>query len=243
MKFRNSVFTFLLAVAFQSAFAAEDSPYLPVDSVPNAIAFLPPPPDTNSTQFVADISQYMWGKSMRNDSARAALAKTQAAHKSEDVLKLFSEPFGYELSESKTPAIFKLVNRSIKTVYLSGRAVKKHYMRKRPFDRFKEPTLVPSDEEALKSNGSYPSGHTIIAYTTALVLIEINPAAQNDLMKYAYDWGQSRVISGFHWQSDVDASKVIVASGFARLQRNKEFQADLQKALAEFAKLQKASRK
>ncbi|MCR5028247.1 MAG: phosphatase PAP2 family protein [Fibrobacter sp.] len=238
-KVSHLIFVTAFAIFATFGFAKDVVPYLPVDSLPNALAFLPPPPDTNSTQFVADISQYMWGKEMRKDSARAAQAIAQAAYKTDDVLKLFSEPFGMKLSKKKTPAIYNFVERGHKTIKQIGSVVKRHYQRKRPFDRFKEPTLVPSAEEELRGNGSYPSGHTIEAYSFALLLIEVNPAAQDALMKFAYEWGQSRVIAGFHWQSDVDASKMLVPAAFARIQGNKEFQADLKKAREEFARLKK----
>ncbi|MBP5248062.1 MAG: phosphatase PAP2 family protein [Fibrobacter sp.] len=239
MNLKRLLIFFIFTLSLQSSFAEENVLYLSLDSVPSALAFLPPPPDTNSTQFVADIAQYMWGKSMRKDSARAALAVAQSVHKTDEVLKLFSEPFGEKISKSKTPAIYKLVHRSIKTINQSSSVVKRHYKRKRPYVRFHEPTLVPSEEDTLREQGSYPSGHTVIAYTTALVLIEINPSAQNELLKYAHEWGQSRIIAGYHWQSDVDASKIVVAGVFARLQGNKAFQDDIQKAKEEFAALKK----
>jgi acid phosphatase (class A) len=113
-------------------------------------------------------------------------------------------------------------------------------MRRRPYDRFNEPTLVPAEEERLRTNGSYPSGHTVRAWSMALLLIEVNPSAQDALLKYAYEWGQSRVIAGFHWQSDVDASKVLVSGAYPSLHTNDVFMADMRKAQAEFKKLSAA---
>ena len=190
-----------------------------------------------------DISQYMWGKSVRADSARAALAIAQAATNLDEMVRMFSEPFGMEISAKTTPAIMNLIERGIATLKQVGRAPKKHYMRRRPFDRFNEPTLVPKDEEVLRKNGSYPSGHTILAWSMALLLIEVNPAAQDALLKYAYEWGQSRVIAGFHWQSDVDASKVLVSGAFASLHSDETFLADMRKARAEFKKLNASKKK
>ncbi len=184
-----------------------------------------------------DISQYMWGKAMRADSARAALAIAQSTHNIEDMVRMFSEPFGLEISAKKTPAIMNVIERGITTLRQVGRVPKKHYMRRRPFDRFNEPTLVPKDEELLRKNGSYPSGHTILAWSMAMLLVEINPSAQDALLKYAYEWGQSRVIAGFHWQSDVDASKVLVSAAFASLHNDETFLADMKKVRAEFKKL------
>ena len=234
---QKSIFALAICGAAFSGFAAKAKPYLATEVLPNALNFYPAPPETTSVQFMYDISQYMWGKSVRADSARAALAIAQAETDLDVMVQMFSEPFGMEISAKKTPAIMNIIERGIATLRQVGRAPKKHYMRRRPFDRFNEPTLVPKDEESLRKNGSYPSGHTILAWSMALLLVEVNPAAQDALLKYAYEWGQSRVIAGFHWQSDVDASKVLVSGAFASLHADETFLADMRKARAEFKKL------
>ena len=235
--FKKSIFALAVCGAALCSFAADVKPYVKADALPNALNFYPAPPETTSVQFMYDISQYMWGKAMRADSARAALAIAQSTHNLEDMVKMFSEPFGMEISVTKTPAIMNAIERGIATLRQVGRVPKKHYKRRRPFDRFNEPTLVPNDEETLRKNGSYPSGHTILAWSMAMLLVEINPTAQDALLKYAYECGQSRVIAGFHWQSDVDASKVLVSAAFASLHNDETFLADMKKARAEFKKL------
>ena len=180
---------------------------------------------------------------MRKDSARAALAIAQGTPDVVEMAALFSEAFGMEISEKKTPAIMNVLKRGVYTMRLAGRVPKKHYMRTRPFVYFNEPTLMPQYEKELKTNGSYPSGHTIRAWAMALLLAEINPTNQDALLKYGYEWGQSRVIAGFHWQSDVEASKTIIAGCFARLHANDEFNADMRKARAEFKKLTASTKK
>ena len=224
-------------------FAADVKPYVEADALPNALNFYPAPPDTMSPQFMYDISQYMWGKSMRLDSARAAQAVAQAAETIEEMAAMFSEPFGMEISAKKTPAIMNLLERGVLTLRKVGSKAKRHYNRRRPYDRFNEPTLIPADEERLKTNGSFPSGHTLRAWSMALLLIEVNPSAQDALLKYAYEWGQSRVIAGYHWQSDVDASKVIVSGAYPSLHTNEAFMVDMRKAQAEFKKLKAAAGK
>jgi len=235
--FQKSIFALAICGATLCSFAADAKPYVKADALPNALNFYPAPPETTSVQFMYDISQYMWGKSMRADSARAALAIAQAATSLDHLVRMFSEPFGMEISAQKTPAIMNVIERGIATLRQVGRVPKKHYMRRRPFDRFNEPTLVPKDEESLRKNGSYPSGHTILAWSMALLLTEVNPTSQDALLKYAYEWGQSRVIAGFHWQSDVDASKILVSAAFASLHNDETFLADMKKARAEFKKL------
>lgn len=213
--------------------------YLTDKEVPNAVYWLPAPPAPGSSQFMYDISQYYWGKEQRQDTLRAQKAIREAAYEIVDMVPLFSEAFGFEISEEKTPAIYKVVYRGVETIRLSATEPKATYMRTRPYVYFNEPTLVPQDEEELRTNGSYPSGHTIKAWGMALVLCEINPDAQDALYKLGYEWGQSRVIAGFHWQSDVDASRLLAAACYARLHTCKAFLDDMKAAQKEFKKLKK----
>ena len=108
-------------------------------------------------------------------------------------------------------------------------------MRIRPFVQFNEPTPVPKDEEILKNTSSYPSGHTTRGWTIALVLAEINPARQDEILKRGYEYGESRVIVGFHYQSDVDAARVTSSTLVNRLHANDKFVQQLQKAKKEFS--------
>ncbi|MBR5412985.1 MAG: phosphatase PAP2 family protein [Fibrobacter sp.] len=225
-------------------FAVDDVKlYMSAEDLPNALKFYPAPPDTGSAAFAYDVAQYKWGKSMRADSARAALAIAQATVDVAEMMSMFSDAFGMEISEKKTPAIFYVVKRGVLTMRLAGRAPKKHYMRQRPFMYFNEPTLMPQFEEEHRTNGSYPSGHTVRGWAMALLLAEINPAAQDEILKYGYEWGQSRVIAGYHWQSDIEASKAIIAGCFARLHADEAFLVDMKKARAEFKRLSTAKKK
>ena len=51
--------------------------------------------------------------------------------------------------------------------------------------------------------------------------------------------GESRVICGYHFQSDVDAGRITGAVTVARLHADPAFQKQLEKAKAEFKKLKK----
>ena len=69
-----------------------------------------------------------------------------------------------------------------------------------------------------------------------MILTEINPAAQDELYELGYQWGQSRVIAGYHWQSDVDASRMLAAATYARLHSCPAFLKDMKAAQREFRK-------
>ena len=219
-----------------------DQLYLTVDEVPDAVYWLPAPPEPGSTQFTHDINQYYWGKEQRLDSARAQQAIREVVFETADMVELFSPAFGMEISAEKTPAIFKVAHRALMTMRLSASKPKVTYGRLRPYVRLNEPTLFPSEEEELRNQGSYPSGHTVRGWGLALLLCEINPDVQNELFKVGYEWGQSRVIAGYHWQSDVDASRMLAAACYARLHACEAFVEDMAAARKEFQKLKKANK-
>lgn len=244
MKKTNHFFSVLmltvLMLSGMISYAQDASPmYLTAEEVPDAVYWLPAPPAPGSSQFMYDISQYYWGKNQRNDTLRAQKAIREAAYEIKDMVPQFCDAFGMEISEEKTPAIYKVLYRGVETIRLSATNPKATYMRTRPYAYFNEPTLVPEEEEELRTNGSYPSGHAIRGWGMALILCEINPEAQNELFKLGYEWGQSRVIAGYHWQSDVDASRLLAAATYARLHTCKEYLNDLEKAKKEYKKLTK----
>ncbi len=227
----------LLLTGFQeTAWAGiieRDSSFLTLDDMPNAVVYLPPPPDTASLQYVNDWHQYIWGKSVR-PTKRGQMAKEDAKFGIQYMLEIFSEPFGLNLSKDNTPEIYKYLRYSLRTIDRCTKKAKKHYMRKRPYMQFNEATSVPKDEKVLSTNGSYPSGHTNYGWATALLLAELNPARQDTLLARGYEYGQSRVITGFHYQSDVDAGRLTACAGAARLHAEEDFMKQLERARKEF---------
>ncbi len=213
--------------------------YFTTEEMPNLLHCLPAPPDTNSSAFVHDIMRYMWGKTQRLDTARTAIARRDAVWNLDSLLAEFSVPFGIEISMETCPEIYKFLINSISTVEQIRVLPKAFYMRKRPFVRFQEHLLTIEEEVYLKNEGSYPSGHAIRGWTVALLLSELNPANTDTIMARGFMYGESRVIVGAHWQSDVDASRLGAAIGVARLHTSEEFLKHLHKAQKEFQQMQK----
>lgn len=213
--------------------------FLEESEVANSLELLPPPPAANSILFLYDKAQYDWGLLQRN-TPRGDQAVEDARVDGNGVPRAFSEAFGLEISKEDTPEIHKLIiNMREDAGDLATRHAKEHYMRVRPFSFFNQMTCNPEQQEELSTNGSYPSGHTSIGWATALVLAEINTDRQNEILKRGYEMGQSRVICGYHFQSDVDAARLVASAVVARLHANEAFMDQLKKAKAEFAKLQK----
>ena len=216
-------------------------PYLTVEQIPDAVMFLPPPPEEGTPQFAYDEAQYQWGKTQRA-GARGIRAIREETTTVDSMAAMFSGAFGRKLSRETTPKTMRLLDRSIRTFRLGATRPKATYMRLRPYVFYREGTLIPRSEEGSRGSGSYPSGHTVRGWGLALVLAELNPERQDTLLKAGYEWGQSRVIAGYHWQSDVDASKLLSSATFARLQASPEYMEDFAAAQEELKALEAAER-
>ena len=236
--FLFSIFTLTVAASAQSH---RVEPYLTVQEIPDAVVFLPPPPADGTPQFALDEAQYLWGKTQR-EGTRGIRAIREATTNVDSMAAMFSGAFGRKLSRETAPKTLHLLDRSIRTFRLGAAGPKAKYMRLRPFVFYREGTLIPSDEEGERRTGSYPSGHTVRGWGMALVLAQLNPERQDTLLKAGYEWGQSRVIAGYHWQSDVDASRLLSSATFASLQSSPAYLEDLSAAREELKALAAADR-
>ncbi|MBO4659081.1 MAG: phosphatase PAP2 family protein [Prevotella sp.] len=211
--------------------------YLSVDQISDLLKWLPAPPDTLDEAFAHDIMRYFWGKTQRLDPDRAQIAIRDANFNMDGVSEAFSVPFGLPISEDGTPEIYKLLERGLNTIDLICIFPKEYYGRQRPFMRMHEQSLVPEDEPSLSLDGSYPSGHTIRGWGAALLMVEINPAAADTLFARGLMYGDSRLIVGAHWQSDVDAGRLAASAAYALLHTSPAFVQQMAKAQAEFRRL------
>ena len=209
-------------------------PYFDIEELPDAGIYLPAPPDTNSQLFIDDFQQWLWGKSMRH-TPRGEQASWESMYSVDRMCGIYSEALGFLVSKETTPAIYRLISRGERTAAQAVRKAKRKYMRKRPFARMNEHVAGAFDnEEELRGNGSYPSGHTSLGWTTALIMAQMAPELQDTILRRGWEYGESRVIVGAHWQSDVDAARLASSACVARLQASPEYRADLAAARAEF---------
>ncbi len=245
---KNLFLTLAILVTVNLSFSADDvrtKPnlyYLEISEVVDSYKLLPPPPEIDSIGFLNDKAQYEKGKQLRK-TPRGEQAYKDAHVEADGVPQAFSEAFGIEITKKNTPEIFKLLgNMREDAGDLATRGAKMGYMRIRPFAYFEESTCRPDDEKSLSKNGSYPSGHTAIGWASALILAEINPDRQNEIITRGYEMGQSRVICGYHWQSDIDAARVVASAVVARLHNNPSFIIQLNKAKEEFKRMESSKK-
>ena len=208
--------------------------FLTKEQLPDGTAYLPAPPAFGSELFVADMVRHNWGKSLR-DTPRGEQARRESDLSLSAILKLFSAPFGRELSREQTPATASLIERILTDASSSTSKAKRHFNRQRPFLYFKDGTLMP-EEEASHLTPCYPSSHAAMGWTVALVLTELNPERAEPILKTGYEYGQSRVIAGYHYQSDVEAARIAASACVARLHADDAFLKQLKKVRKELEK-------
>ena len=234
MKKSLSIITFLFIAIIAYG---QSNHYLTKEEAPHDTVFMGPPPAFGSLLFEQDFHMYQYGKTLRK-TERGKQAVKDANTSTDNILEVFSEAFGMELSKEKTPEIYALINRMKEDAgSYATRCTKNFYKRTRPYALYDEPTAVPEAEEGLRNNGSYVSGHSAIGTSVAMVLATINPERQDQLFKRGLDFGESRWIVGFHHYSDVKAGQMVGALVLPALLNNDDFMKQLEKAKKEFKRL------
>ena len=236
---RISLFFVVIVFAAVRVSAQKDSVatvYFTLEQLPKLVNIMPAPPAFDSPEFAYDVVRYGWGKQQRQDSARVEMAIRDAEwHDHAKLYLQWKEAFGLAVNETETPEIWKLMETSLATTDPMRKETKAHYARQRPFERFDD-TMPSHEEDGLRGEGSYPSGHSLRGWTISLLLAQIAPERADAIYRRGWDYCDSRVIVGAHWQSDVDASRVAASIGFCALQGSPEFIAQMKKAQKEYRK-------
>jgi len=212
--------------------------YLSRDQLPNSLIILPQPPAEGSAEWALDMELAEEYLEMQ-DEDRKELAKADAELHFPEATEAFNRVLSLDITEENTPLVYLILRRSLTDAALSTYQAKNQYKRPRPFMVNGGPTCTPDVEEYLKEDGSYPSGHTAIGWTWALILAELFPEQADIIMVRGQEFGISRNICNVHWHSDVVAGRTMGASVVARLHANENFMLDMIAARAEIQKLRK----
>jgi acid phosphatase (class A) len=163
------------------------------------------------------------------------------------VLERFKDALGVELTPTNAPHLLQLLSRVEKDREQLLAPVKHLVVDggwQRPFVRFpQDPTcIVPTDmahhhDEDIAHNlpgtGSYPSGHALLGMVTGLILAEVAPQQGSAVLARGYEFGESRLICGFHYPSDLQAGRIAATALYARLHAESQFIVDMSAARSE----------
>jgi len=214
--------------------------YLAPASLPVRLALLGAPPKPGSAAFERDEEARRAALALRG-TAREKLAATDAELTFPAPATSFSCALGADINEKKTPHLYAMMQRVLTDAGGSTYAGKNAYNRTRPFVQHEEGTCRKDMEPLLRHDGSWPSGHSAAGWAWGLVLAEVQPARATELLARGLAFGQSRVVCDAHWQSDVDAGRIMGAATVAVLHGNPAFLADLAAAKREVQEAGKSS--
>lgn len=208
--------------------------YLTPESLPLRLALLGGPPKPDSAAFARDEEARRAALALRG-TAREKLAATDAELIFPAPANAFSCALGTDISVKATPHLYTLMQRVLTDAGGSTYVGKNAYNRTRPFVAHDEGTCRKDMEPVLRTDGSWPSGHSAAGWAWGLTLAEVLPARATEVLARGLAFGQSRVICDAHWQSDVDAGRIMGAATVAALHDNPAFVADLAAAKVEVA--------
>jgi acid phosphatase (class A) len=216
--------------------------YIPRASMPDIRAWVSPAPDALSIAQVLDDKIYESTRPLLV-TARGQSAAEDDVYDKDQVLDRFLPSIG---SPSLTSSARKVLETIIETMERDASILVEPMKRKvceggrvRPFvARPGTATcLAPVDLAGhadpdqitfgLAASGAYPSTHATIGIMTGLLLAELYPDKAEAAIARGLEFGQSRVVCGFHYQSDVDAGRLAGAGLLARIKSSDAFQKDL----------------
>jgi acid phosphatase (class A) len=83
---------------------------------------------------------------------------------------------------------------------------------------------------------SYPSGHSTFGVMTAILLANMVPEKRGELFARGWDYGQSRIIGGVHFPTDVESGRIEATAMVALMMQNADFRTDFASAKMELRK-------
>jgi len=189
-------------------------------------AIVPPPPEPGSAEQAADLATV-------EAVHKACPSNELAAAMSEKKFNVFtfSPAIGTFFQREKLPQVEELFHRVGKDTDEIQGAAKMYFKRLRPY--VVDPSLAGSVEP--EKSFSYPSAHSTFATVDALLLAELFPERQAEILAFGRNIGWHRVELAKHYPTDIYAGRVLALAIVRELKTNPAFQKDFAAAKAGLA--------
>jgi acid phosphatase (class A) len=206
--------------------AAANAGYYTQNAPPDLSEIIAPPPPQNSDTTKIELTEL---HQIEQSRTPAQVAAAQKDDQGENIFYLRTV-MGKEFTTDSLPLLTALSNRMDSEGSAASHALKGEFKRPRPyqFDR----TLHPVCETVAEPN-SYPSGHSIVGYLDAFILIRMVPEKSPEILERADDYAHNRMVCGVHYPSDLAAGREVAYVLFGYLMAQPRFQIDLAAARAE----------
>lgn len=219
--------------------------YLPAGAL-HIDAWLPPAPAFDSTTHAFDVQTFMATRALTgSERFKVAEADNVNVLDNNAMASRFSDALGGTLTEQNAPLLFAMFKRLAADSFTTLAPLKKQVEqggRHRPFVDFPGAKTCEAPQ-SLAQNGSYPSGHAFFGWMWANVLAEVAPSRADALFKRGLEFGDSRVICGFHYPSDVQSGRLAAAQLLTWLHTDKSFRKEFAPACEQAARALKLTSK
>jgi acid phosphatase (class A) len=203
-------------------------------------AWLPPAPADDSMAKAADVEGYFRTRALMG-SARAEEAHADdVIRPAEKVAPRFIYLVGINLDRKNAPRFLAMMDLVRNDAEWLLAPVKKDVVsggRHRPFVEYPQLAHCELAFPGLGDTGGYPSGHATTGWLWGSILAELAPQFADQLIARGIAFGDSRVVCGFHYPSDVVAGRLAAAALLERLHADPAFVRDLAAAKKELTAL------
>jgi acid phosphatase (class A) len=230
---------FLLCASGSSAAADPEPGYIFPGADLHIQTWLPPAPPRDSLAQAADV-QTIFALRADVDGPRGTEAHEDDVYAPADVASRFDYILGVHLDGKTAPNTLHLLQLVSNDAEWLMRPVKRKVVdggRQRPFVDYPSLHTCTITYATLPQSGSYPSGHASLGWIWGNILAELAPEHADALIARGIAFGDSRVVCGFHYPSDIAAGRLAAAALLERLHADKRFLHDLDGARAEVSKL------
>jgi len=225
--------------SFADGHKHESSPrYLNASKV-DWVRLIAPPPAVDSVQQQRDLQAVLDIQTAN----RAGERREKAIADSDASCFRFADVLGSAFDARQLPITAAFLNRAANEANAATGIVKRHWQRPRPFavnDKVERlADVVPHNDKQDVATlhsfeySSYPSGHATYGMACALLLSQLVPEKQLALFQRGIEYGESRVIVGGHFPSDVLAGRFIATAALTLMTQSSAFQHDMKAARKE----------
>lgn len=198
----------------------------------------PPAPPSTSVEQQADEAGYQSSRNLVG-TARGEIAAADDVYSSEEVAPRFADALGVTLTDQNAPRFMALISAVAADAQNQVHPIKLSVAdggRHRPI--LDHPSLphCPITYAGLADTGSYPSGHAELGWLWGSILAKLASDRSAKLLARGYDFGESRLVCGFHWSSDVVSGRFAAEALLGELNTKPAFLAGLEQARQEILK-------
>jgi acid phosphatase (class A) len=231
-----------LLLAGSAALAAPTGGFLGDQDLKFA-AWAPPTPALDGPAQVADLAVYLQTRPLVA-GPRGSEAHDDDVYLPPDVAHRFKDALGIDLTPANAKVILdtiQLVQKDLEVLVAPVKQPVANGGRVRPYVQYPAlpacPHVVDDSQFGLNKSGSFPSTHAGVGMLWALILTQLAPDKADAVAAKGYQFGESRLVCGFHYPSDLAAGRLAMTVLFARLQTNQAFKDQMLAAKAKMDEL------